>query len=235
MPPNEKHQPSSAEIALVKSWIEEGAPFDKVVSAFREPSKITGYLNSILSQTSGTAIIPEHNVPAADKKAIDALTARGVLVVTVGSATNFLSVNFINARSAVDQDLELLLPIKDQLLWLSLGRTKITDEGLRTIGQLTSLMSLNLEYTEIGDNGLQSLLPLKELTSLNLVGTKSGDVGLAHLAQLPKLKRIFLYQTNVTAQGVSEVVTRLPDLRVDTGHYQLPALVTDTLVFKGKR
>ena len=235
MPPEEKQQLSSAEIALMKSWIEEGAPFDKVVSDFREPSKITGYLNSILSQSSGGAIIPALKVSAADPKAVDALTRMGVLVVPVGSETNFLSVNFINARLTTDKDLQLLLPLKDQLLWLNLGRTKITDEGIKTIAQLTSLTTLNLEYTEIGDNGLTNLLPLKNLTTLNLVGTKSGDEGFVRLAQLPALKKIFLYQTNVTPRSVGEVMASIPGLSIDTGRYLLPVLVTDTLVFKGKR
>lgn len=235
MPPEQKQQLSSAEIALLKSWIEDGASFDKIVGNFKESSKITGYLNSILSQSSGRAIIPAQNVSAADPKEIVALTSKGVLVVPVGSGTNFLSVNFINARLTADKDLELLLPLKDQLLWLDLGRTKITDEGIKTIGQLTNLMALNLEYTEIGDKGLQNLMSLKKLTSLNLVGTKSGDEGLKRLAELPELKRIFLYQTNVSGQGISELVTKLPNLSIDTGHYELPVLVTDTLIFKGKR
>jgi len=235
MPPNEKRQLSSAEIALVKSWIEEGAPFDRAVKNFKEASKITGYLSSILSQSLRASIIPTDNVRAADAGAIATLTAKGVLVVPVGSESNYLSVSFVNARSTTDKDLEMLLPIKDQLLWLNVGRTGITDEGLRTIGQLAQLSKLNLEYTGVSDAGLERLLPLVKLASLNLVGTKSTDVGLARLAQLSALKQIFAYQTQVTSAGVSNILTKSPGVSIDTGHYSLPSLVTDTLVFKSKR
>jgi len=235
MPPNEKRQLSSVEIALVKSWIEEGAPFDKAVKDFRDASKITGYLSSILSQSSRVDIIPAENVSAADTKAIAALTAKGVLVVPVGSESNYISVSFVNARSTVDTDLEMLLPLREQLLWLNVGRTQITDEGLRVIAQLTTLSKLNLEYTGISDAGLVNLLPLKKLASLNLVGTKSGDEGTAQLSQMSNLKKIFVYQTQVTPAGVERVLTKSPALSIDTGHYYLPKLITDTLIFKGKR
>jgi uncharacterized membrane protein/mono/diheme cytochrome c family protein len=235
MPPNEKRQLSSAEIALVKSWIEEGAPFAKAVKNFKEASKITGYLSSILAQSLRTSIIPTDKVSPADAKAIATLTARGVLVVPVGSESNYLSVSFVNARSTIDKDLDLLLPLKDQLLWLNVGRTQITDEGLGTIGQLTKLSKLNLEYTGVGDAGLEKLLPLVKLASLNLVSTKSSDAGIARLTQLSALKQIFAYQTQVTSAGISNILTKSPGINIDTGHYSLPALVTDTTVFKGKR
>jgi uncharacterized membrane protein len=234
MPPNEKPQLSSAEIALIQAWLEEGASFENRLGEFKQVSKIKGYLNSVLSQSTHKALIPEETVSEADQMAVSALRAIGVLVIPVGAETNYLSVNFVNARSAADKDLELLLPIKDQLLWLNVGRTTITNEGLKVIGQLSNLTLLNLEHTKIGDAGIEFLIPLKRLTMLNLVGNQVGNEGLVHIGKLTKLEKVYLYETEVSYEGVDKLVKDRPKLEIDTGGYEMPQLVTDTLVFKSK-
>ena len=234
MPPNEKPQLSSAEIALIQAWLEEGASFDNRLGEFKHVSKIKGYLNSVLSQSIQKTLIPDQPVSEADQKAVSALRAIGVLVIPVGAETNYLSVNFVNARSASDKDLALLLPLKDQLLWLNVGRTAITNEGLKVISQLSNLTQLNLEHTKIGDAGIESLVPLKRLTSLNLVGNQISNEGLLHIERLDKLEKVYLFQTEISHEGVDKLVKDRPKLEIDTGGYEMPQLVTDTLVFKSK-
>ena len=234
MPPNEKPQLSSAEIALIQAWLEEGASFNNRISAFKQVSKIKSYLNSVLSQSVRRSLIPDEVVPEADPKPVSALRALGVLVIPLGDETNYLSVNFVNARSATDKELAMLLPLKNQLLWLNLGRTNITDEGLKTIGQLSNLTLLNLEYTRIGDSGIEQLMQLKRMTTLNLVGSQVSDNGLVHIGRLTNLNKVYVYQTGVTSKGVEQLMKDRPKLEIDTGGYEMPRLVTDTLIFKGK-
>jgi uncharacterized membrane protein len=234
MPPEAKPQLSSAEIALIQAWLEEGASFDNRLGAFKQVSRIKGYLNSILSQSIRKALIPDEPVPEADQKAVLALRAIGVLVIPVGSETNYLSVNFVNAKSATDKDLALLLPLKNQLLWLNLGRTIITNEGLKIISQLSNLTQLNLEHTQIGDAGIEHLIPLKRLTMLNLVGNQISNEGMVNIGRLGSLEKVYLYQTEVTHEGIERLAKDRPKLEIDTGGYEMPKLVTDTLVFKSK-
>lgn len=232
MPPNEKPQLSSAEIALIQVWIDEGADFKKKIAAFEQISRIKSYLNSMLSAPAKEPLIPAGTVPLPDKKSIDALASKGVLVIPVGSNSNYLSVNFVNFRSASNAELSMLLPLKQQIVWLNLGHTKITDEGLKTVGQLNNLTQLNLEYTAVDGSGLKNLNALKQLTIINLVGSKIDDSGLSDLSDIKNLKKIYLYQTSITANGVQAFKAKLPSAVVDTGSYQLPKLVTDTLIFK---
>jgi len=234
MPPNEKPQLSSAEIALIQAWIEDGASFENRVGSFKQAVKVRSYFGSVLAQTARRSITPLGEVVEADRNAVLALRSKGVLVIQVGAESNYLSVSFVNARSLSDKDLELLLPIKNQLLWLDLGRTGITDEGLRTLGQLTNLTELNLEYTKVKGTGLEFLGLLSKLESLNLVGTDVNDSGLIHLPKLKGLKNVFLFQSDVTSKGIRELKTVVPEMQLDTGGYQIPKLVTDTLIFKSK-
>jgi hypothetical protein len=234
MPPHAKPQLSSAEIALIQTWIEDGASFENPVGTFKQVSKVRTYFSSVLAQSARRSMIPLGEVVEADKNAVLVLKAKNILVIPVGAESNYLSASFVNARSLSDKDLELLLPIKNQLLWLDLGRTGITDEGLRSISQLTNLTELNLEYTKVKGTGLEFLVPLSKLESLNLVGTGVNDSTLIHLSKLKGLKRIFFFQSDVTSKGIRELKNVVPQMQLDTGGYQLPKLVTDTLIFKSK-
>lgn len=230
MPPNEKSQPSSAEIALVKAWIEEGADFEKRVDKYTESSKIKTYFQLLVAQSQTEKLIPTEEVPAADPNVVTQLRAKGVIVLPVGSETNYLTVNFVNTKLVSEEDLKLLLSLKSQLVWLDLKATSISDEGLREISQLTALRKLNLDYTSITDKGIEYIGSLSELTSLNLVGTKITDEGLIRLATLKKLKNIFLYKTGVTANGFANFTSASPSVNIDTGGYQLPKIVGDSAV-----
>jgi uncharacterized membrane protein len=232
MPPSERPQLSSSEISLIKTWLEEGASFDKKVNAFAQSVKIKNYVGALLAQLQQEPLIPLEEVSAADGNAISALQQKGILILPVGNETNYLSVSFVNARSATDADLQLLLPLRKQLLWLNLGRTKITNEGLKVIAQLSALRQIHFNHTSITDDGVKHLIPLTELNYLNLVGTKITDAGLSYLSTMKKLKNIFVYQTGVTGKGLQYFSSKLPDARVDTGGYTLPKLASDTVVFK---
>jgi hypothetical protein len=234
MPPGERPQLSSSEISLVKTWIEEGASFDKKVNNFAQASKIKNYIAALITQMHSEPLIPAEEVSAADGHAISALQQKGVLILQVGNQTNYLSASFVNARSVTDADLQLLLPLKRQLLWLNLGRTKITDEGLKVIAQLPALRQIHFDHTLITDDGIKHLNPLAELNYINLVGTKITDEGLSYLSSMKKLKNIFVYQTAVTSKGLQDFSGKLPDARVDTGGYTLPQLASDSIVFRRK-
>ncbi|HTE30384.1 MAG TPA: hypothetical protein VK666_08420, partial [Chryseolinea sp.] len=117
-------------------------------------------------------------------------------------------------------------------LWLNIGRTKITDAGLDVVSKLSGLRQLNLEYTAIQDDGLKKLAALNALETLNVVGTGVGDPGLQTLNGLKSLKKIFLFETKVTAAGIIDFMKISPHTLLDTGSYQLPARITDTLEYK---
>jgi hypothetical protein len=74
-----------------------------------------------------------------------------------------------------------------QLTFLSLDDSRITDEGLRHIGQITSLRELSLNDTRITDAGLLHLTRLKNLKDLYLGNTRVTKSGCVMLHQaLPK-------------------------------------------------
>jgi hypothetical protein len=232
MPPKEKPQLSEKEISLLHWWISAGAPFDKQVKDLAQSEKIKPVLLSLQAATAGAAkevsYVPEKTVSKANEAAIEKLTERGAVVSPVAQNSNYLSVSFVAVQNLSDADMKLLLPLKEQLVWLKLGDKRVTDVALTAISQCTQLTRLNLEHTAITDNGLASLNTLINLRYLNLVGTKVTGNGVMVLQKLPQLQALYLYQTAVAANEYPRLVKAFPKATLDTGGYRVPVLESDT-------
>lgn len=234
MPPNEKPQPSSSEIAMIQAWIDEGADFEMKISACKDSDKVKRYFSSLVMQSKKEALIPEDEVEQPDGKAFAALNEKGIITLPVSHESNYLSVSFVNRRALAPGDLQLLLPLKKQIVWLNLSRTTIADSSLNIIAGLSALRRLNLEFTSITDKGIHALSPLAELRYLNMVGTKITDESMGHLSELQKLEDLFIYQTDVTLSAIQKFKTAKPGVKIDTGGYALPKIITDSIVTRFK-
>ncbi len=236
MPPKGKPKLTKDQIALLHWWIAGGASFDKKVKDLAQAEKIKPVLAALerapQEETKATPIVPESAVAAADPRAIEALRNKGVIVVPVAQNSNYLSVNFVTATGITDKEIQLLLPLKQQLLWIKLSDKKIGDEAMKYIKECNRLRLLHLSNTGITDSGLALLTSLKELRSLNLVSTKVSANGLLSLKGLTHLEAIYLYKTNVDKTRWRELKASFPATMLDTGGYAVPILASDTTEFK---
>lgn len=236
MPPKGKPQPTENDIALIEWWIQQGAPFDKKVAALQKTDKIKPILASLSSagggenSTPSMPDVPADNVAAADPAAVETLRKLNVLVMPVSTGSNYLMANLVNQPTFNDQQVGALAPLANQLVWLRLGSTQLTDAGLKEIGKLQNLTRLSLEHTRVSDAGLEYLKGLKNLQYLNLFDTKVSDKGMQALTGLKNLHTVYVYQTQVTAQGVMTLQKALPQAQIDTGGYQKQLLaIADTI------
>lgn len=235
MPPKEKPQLNDQEIALLHWWIASGASFEKKVKDLEQPEKIKPILLALQNEPEEIKIdsdLPETPVEKADETAIQKLRATGAVVLPVSQNSNYLMANFITARQVTTADMQLLLPLKKQLVWLKLGNTTLGDSALALIGQCNNLVRLQLEFTPITDAGLPAINSLKDLRYLNLVGTKVTAKGLEQLKGLEKLRSLYLYQTQVDKSAWPDLQKIFPGVYIDSGGYTVPTLVTDTTVLK---
>ncbi len=224
MPPKEKKQLDEKEIEILKTWIATGADFKKSV-------KETGQLASVekIMSSEKTVIIsdvPTDEIRAADQTILNDLQKLGVVVIPVASGSNYLSANLINTTS-LDSAINLLVNIKEQLVWLKTGEQPVTDNHLIKIGSLSKLTRLSLDRSEITDAGLVTLKSLNSLLYLNLNNTKITARGISDIASL-KLQILFLYGTNIKAEEVTTIKKLLPDVNIEIGNYQVPFLASDT-------
>jgi thiol-disulfide isomerase/thioredoxin/Leucine-rich repeat (LRR) protein len=119
--------------------------------------------------------------------------------------------------------LAVLGPLKS-LSHLGLAGTKIGDAGLASLNQLPALVSLDLGVYNTGagvtDEGLKTIGEMVQLKRLNLSGNKITDAGLVHLQKLARLDNLALDNTGITEAGLAnlEPLQALENLRLYTGH-----------------
>ncbi len=239
MPPKEKPQPTESQIALLHWWINNGADFTKKVNAFEQPAKLKPILIALQQSDVPTKKEPDDvplvPVEKGNEKAMAQLKAHGIMVLPVAQNSNYLVANFVTDSIVDKTDLQLLLQLKKQLVWLRLDNTNIGDQSATDLAQLTALTRLNVSNTLLTDKGLQQLAALKNLQYLNLAGTKVTATGVMQLKPLTKLKNIYLYHTNFKNADYGSLKTTFPYTSIDTGGYLVKRLVSDTTIVKAKK
>lgn len=231
MPPKGKPQLSEAERSLLHWWISTGAGFTGQVGQHPQSGAEAVMLRSFEAAAARRTTppdVPDEPVATARTEDLEALRSIGVTVFSVGKNSPYLSVNFVNAPHCGDAELALLLPLAQQVVWLKLGHSRISDTGMTTLGRLPHLTRLSLEHTAVTDAGLQHLLSLGNLRYLNLSGTAVSSGGLPALRQLSGLHTVVLYNSKVDPADSAALQSALPGIRLEFGGYDLPVLESDT-------
>lgn len=100
-----------------------------------------------------------------------------------------------------------------QLQSLDTHNTAVSDDGARRIAEIVGLRWFS-GGPMISDAGLASLSQLSSLEELHLRGRLITDAGIQHLRALTELRRLTLRGTNVTASAVQDLKQALPQLDV---------------------
>ena len=224
MPPKGKPQLSTDQIALLSWWIDQGAPADKKVSELKmtEVAKpalaaLSGGANNAASAKKAESAVLSVKVPEGNVQAIENLRKTGLIVNALSQDQNLVEVSAVNAPNFSDKEIELLKPLAQQIAWLKLGGTKITDAGLDQISKFPHLAKLHLERTNVTDKGIAALKGLEYLEYLNIIGTKVGDAGLKTVAGMSPLRSVYVWQSAVTDSAVAQVGRQSPGLLVVNG------------------
>ncbi|HZL86767.1 MAG TPA: hypothetical protein VFB96_00205 [Pirellulaceae bacterium] len=93
------------------------------------------------------------------------------------------------------------------LAWLDLSLTRVGDEGLALVKDARQLKQLFLEGTRISDASLRMIGGLKELEELDLSAVKISDDALAPLTNLKKLKVLYLTNSPLTDKCLTHLKT----------------------------
>lgn len=217
MPP--KGDPLTPEqIKLLKQWIDEGADFGgwegssegKPADAFagaKSVAKPREHDELFKRLSAEVKPLPE----AVTKKTAEA----GAQVFALQVSSPLVRVDFLTGvTQCSDEKITALLPLKEHIAQLDLGRTKITDAALATVAQFPRLVNLDLRQTAISDKGIESLTKLKNLRSLNLYGTAVTDAGLKNLAAMKSLRNVYLWQSKATEAGAKQLASALKDAKI---------------------
>jgi len=229
MPPKGRTPITENQIKLIAWWIDSGLDFDKKVMDIKQSDEIAGILKKLETGENNEEVkVLYANLPEAAELSEDEINfwqAKGIKIMPVSNENNYVIVNAINYPELSDKDIEKLMEIKDNIVQLKLGHTKITDLSLQKIATLPNLIRLHLEHTSITDKGLENLKSAKQLNYVNLVGTKITKSGLHYLDEIKSLEHIYAFQT----EGKFDAEISNGNSKIDTGNYSLPFLESDTV------
>jgi len=152
------------------------------------------------------------------------------------------NVRWIEAREGELTDKALsLLPLLPKLEWLEIGNGIITPDGMKHIGECTSLKrlyihdiilkgeelnwisgltqleALSLQRTQINGDCIKHLKATDTLKVLNLSGNKILDTDIDAISQFKNLEVLALADTQVTGAGIRELegMARLNELNLN--------------------
>ena len=228
MPPGDREHMTEDEIALMAWWINEGGTKELTVGEAKKDDNIKRILEELKVKSHESASAPElapktwveldeTERAARITAAKDAAAEIGFSLLPISEEDARFQVNVKNcAASFGDAELARLEPIAGQIAWLDLGRSQITDVGMRTVAKMNGLERLHLEEVAVTDAGIAKIAHLTELTYLNLYATQITDASLPHFSGLQRLQKLFVWQTGVTPQAARDFQRRM-SLEVNTG------------------
>jgi uncharacterized membrane protein/mono/diheme cytochrome c family protein len=206
---------AAEEIALLREWIAQGAPWEPVADSSARDEEAGGEPPAGLRLDARQA--------AARDAALERLHAAGALAMRVAETSEEVEVDLsVTPELAGDAELALLAGLEPCLVSLVLARTAVSDAGLERLAGFQALRKLRLEHTAIGDAGLAWVARLSALESLNLFHTRVTDAGLGELTRLARLQRLYVGETAVTEQGALGLQGALPGLVVERGVLPAP-------------
>jgi hypothetical protein len=108
----------------------------------------------------------------------------------------------LSERPVGDDDLDLLADLP-HVLYVYITDTSIGDRGVAQIAtHAPQLKGLDADRTRITDNGLESIGTLRQLHLLSLISTPISDDGLKHLAHLTQMRQLLLDRTRISDAGL---------------------------------
>lgn len=231
MPPVERVQITDQEIRLIAWWIETGASTDLKIAEAVWPDSVDHPLHTQQNDRAvpAQALIPPGPVDPAEPGVVDSLNRLGVSIVPVSENSNYLQASFAATEPEnYSAALSLLPQLRDQLIWIRMGRIPIGEAELRQIAALAQLRRLNLSSCLRPATSLDALGALTRLEHLNLTGNELTTADLAMTGGLPSLRSLYLFGSSVGANDTAGLRTVFPNARFELGGYVVPTLPTDT-------
>lgn len=219
MPPEGKKQLNSSQIAIIKRWIEIGAPFGETA----ESESLHATVKSLHAMTLSLTL----SVEPANEEALQEAKNQGISISPYPSSNGGLSLNFVNIKRLDSKVWQATRALQKQVLQIKL--TKRQDIQVEELLNFKNLQQLNLEQSNIHDVDLENLRQLPHLTQLNIYGTAISDQGIKALVAMKALKVLYIWQSKLSQEGLQALKKARPDVTIVEGKFQFSPPDTNRL------
>ncbi len=215
MPPKGKKQLTSKEIALLSWWIKNGASEKISISEAIKNDTVRVFL--AVSSERAEPSLGLTSIKKVDSLVIIKLKGKLWEVSSISKGSPYLDISAVSLSSLSNQQLNVLQEIEDNIAWLNLANTQITDQAFKFISQCKNVLKLNLANTNTSNIAVNDLKKMTKLQYLNIIGTRIDDTGLKQLCELGSLKNIYCWNSKVTPIGVENCKKKYPNVKIDNG------------------
>ncbi len=215
MPPAGKPQLTDQEIFIIAQWLVKGASFTQPVAGLPPTDTLFKLGASLFTQPQSESFTFEE----ADAATISKLNTANRPVYPLAHGLPALAVEFFGPSQYKPSQLQELLAIKEQVVYLNLSKMPVKDEEISAIAQFQNLRKLNLSFTDITGRaiaGLQSLPNLRQL-SVSGTGLTAGDLG--GLNSLKKLANVYAWRTKTRISEQKGIEKKLHPARIHWGFF----------------
>jgi uncharacterized membrane protein len=217
MPADDKTPLTNAQVEIMRWWIDAGAPRDTTVAQVGADDEIQSLLAAELGLAGATsASLSAQTAVPADPAVVDRLYRSGFLVRQVSQSDPHLVVSVYSPGARViAEHIAVLLTAADRIVELNLQDAGLDDETLAGIGQFTGLTRLRLSRNEITDRTVEEFTKMPRLERLNLYANPGvTDDSVDVLASLRSLRRLDVWQTNISPEGLTRLRALRPELEL---------------------
>lgn len=211
MPPKGKAQLSAEEIGLITWWVDNGAPFSKLIAEVPQDKVIA---ESIRKRFTPVHPIDRLGISSPDPQTLTDLQTAGFRISRPDPIKPWLTVNLSDAKELTVDRLEELDAIQDQITELDLGNTALTPDHLAWVNDLDHLLHLKLDNSDLTANSLSELSNLSYLEVLNVYRTDLKGLSEAPASNFPKLKKLFSWESGIPASTLEAWKTQQPQIEI---------------------
>jgi uncharacterized membrane protein len=206
MPAEGKPGLTEIELKVIEFWITSGAT-ENVTAAKVKASAPPAPVKVVVPP-----LAPDYRPRSTEIAALQ--TKLGVrLVLRSQDPKDGIVLRTVSAPERCDDAvLRALKPIANLIVDAELARTKVTDEGLKTLGGFPNLRYIDLSNTAVTSSGLAPLTSLAKLESLNLTATGVDDQGVLPFRNKKGLRHLYLFGTKCTQTEGSNVTAKSSDV-----------------------
>ena len=218
MPPEGKTPMTTAEIALLKFWIDAGATDSLKVMDASKVDTMQQIVQGLLPELARYRRKTEIEKVKLKKLESELAEVAEMLDITIRRDSladgNYFTIamKFPPAQFTNEQFRELS-PYFEVFSKVSLTSSGIDDAGLYYIGQMVNLRELYLQKTKLDGSGIIFLQNLPNLEILNLSFTKIDDKAALDLLKIPSLREVYLYRTNTSMQVIEALRKYKPTVK----------------------
>ena len=206
------------EVRLLEWWITQGADYNTSISAMTANPSIQSILMSIYGlDITPRPWIEKTKVSLPDSIAISSINSTGIKLNVISNSNGWVEVSNFIGSEVTEEQLKSLSAASDQITWLQLPKSGLTDEMLSYINSLSNLTKLKIQGNPITSAGLAQLENLSNLETLNLTNTKVDDGIFDLINNMPKLKSIYLWQSDVTTEALEDARSSYPNIDIVGG------------------